>query len=78
MSSITVVPFQTTVPDWLALAVVLLSVALAIATLSLMLVRVRPAAGEDGDSRPAAARDPMLLISALAVIVLAIAAWLLR
>ena len=77
MVSVPVVPLQTGVPDWLALAVVVASVALAVVTLSLMLVRLRPAPDEEHPS-PVMVRDPMLLLSAVCVIALAAAAWLLR
>ena len=68
---------ETGVPDWLALAVIVASVALAALTLSMMLLRLRPSADED-TSTARIVRDPVLLISALSVVALAIAAWLLR
>ncbi|HEX5165652.1 MAG TPA: hypothetical protein VFV93_09675 [Thermomicrobiales bacterium] len=77
MLPVPVVPLQTGVPDWLALAVVVASVALAVLTLSLMLVRLRPAPDEEHDA-PVTVRDPVLLLSIVCVIALAVAAWLLR
>jgi hypothetical protein len=77
MLPVPVVPLQTGVPDWLALVVVVASVALAVLTLSLMLVRLRPATDEEQNT-PVTVRDPMLLLSAVCVIALAAAAWLLR
>ena len=74
----TIPPLQTGVPDWLALAVVIASIILAVLTLSLMLLRLRPATDEEPGSAPGAVRDPVLLLSAACVIVLAVAAWLLR
>ena len=73
-----VVPLQTALPDWLALAVVVASIVLAVLTFSLVLLRLRPAPDEASDSAPATVRDPVLLLSIVSVIVLAIAAWLLR
>ena len=78
MSSALVVPLRASVPDWLALAVVVVAVALAVVTISLMVLRVRPAPDQEAGSWPATVRDPVLLVSAISVIVLAIAAWLLR
>jgi hypothetical protein len=69
---------QTSVPDWLALAVVIASIVLAVVTLSLMLLRLRPAPDEEPDSTVGIVRDPVLLLSAVCVIALAVAAWLLR
>jgi hypothetical protein len=43
----------------------------------MMVVRLRPAPDED-TSTARIVRDPVLLISALSVIALAVAAWLLR
>lgn len=68
---------QTDVPDWLAIAVIIASVLLAVATLSMMLLRLRPSADED-TSTARIVRDPVLLISAIGVMALAVAAWLLR
>ena len=69
---------QTSVPDWLALAVVIASIVLAVVTLSLMLLRLRPAPDEEPGSTAGIVRDPVLLLSAVCVIALAVAAWLLR
>ncbi|MGH9175994.1 MAG: hypothetical protein ACRD1H_16630, partial [Vicinamibacterales bacterium] len=69
MSSEFVVPMRASTPDWLALAVVVVSVALAVVTISLMLLRVRPAPGQEAGSWPATVRDPVLLVSAVSVIV---------
>ena len=69
---------QTTVPDWLALAVVVASIVLAVVTLSLMLLRLRPAPDGEPNHAPGIVRDPVLLLSAVCVIALAVAAWLLR
>lgn len=77
MVVIFVVPMQAGVPDWLALAVVVASIALAVLTLSLMLLRVRPAPDQEAGSARVIVRDPVLLLSAVGVIVLAVAAWLL-
>ena len=71
-------PLQTGVPDWLALAVVIASIVLAVLTLSLMLLRLRPATDEEAGATSRTVRDPVLLLSAACVIVLAVAAWLLR
>lgn len=78
MLSATIVPYQTDLPDWLALAVVVASILLALLTLSLMLLRLRSASDEEPRTTPAVVRDPVLLVSAVGVILLAIAAWLLR
>lgn len=66
------------IPDWLALAVVIASMLLAILTVSLMALRLRPAADEEPGRAPSRVRDPVLLLSAACVVVLAVAAWLLR
>ena len=71
-------PLRADVPDWLALSVVIVSVALAVVTLSLMLIRLRPASDEETGNAPATIRDPVLLLSAVGVILLAVAAWWLR
>ncbi len=73
-----VVPLQADVPDWLALVVVVVSILLAVLTLSLMVLRVRPSADDDASSAQMTVRDPMLMLSVLGVILLAIAAWFLR
>jgi len=78
MVAIFVVPLRAAVPNWLALAVVIASIALALLTLSLILIRIRPAYDEESGSARAMVRDPVLLLSATGVIVLAAAAWLLR
>jgi hypothetical protein len=77
MRTPTIPLLQTDVPDWLVLGAVVTSVVLAAVTLSMMVVRLRPAPDED-TSTARIIRDPVLLISALSVIGLAIAAWLLR
>lgn len=69
---------QTSVPGWLALAVVITSIVLAVVTLSLMLLRLRPATDEHSQDTARAIRDPVLLLSAACVILLAVAAWMLR
>jgi hypothetical protein len=69
---------QTSVPDWLALAVVIASIILAVVTLSLMLLRLRPAPDGEPNHASGIVRDPVLLLSAACVIALACAAWLLR
>jgi hypothetical protein len=72
---------QTSVPDWLALAVVIASITLAVVTLSLMLLRLRPAPDGEPNHASGIVRDPVdpvLLLSAACVIALACAAWLLR
>lgn len=74
----TIPPMQTSVPDWLALAVVIASIVLAVLTLSLMLLRLRPAPDGEPDRVSGIVRDPVLLLSAVCVIALAVAAWLLR
>ena len=74
----TIPPLQTSVPDWLALAVVIASIVLAVVTLSLMLLRLRPAPDEESGGTAGIVRDPVLLLSAACVIALAVAAWLLR
>lgn len=78
MVSAIVVPLQTGVPDWLALTVVSASVVLAVLAFSLMLLRLRPAPDEETGSVPSTIRDPVLLLSIAGVIMLAVAAWLLR
>jgi uncharacterized membrane protein len=77
MRTLTIPILQTDVPDWLALGAVVASVVLAAVTLSMMVVRLRPSPDED-TSTARIVRDPVLLISALSVIALAVAAWLLR
>lgn len=77
MHTPTIPPMQTNVPDWLALGAIAASIVLAVVTLSMMLARLRPAADED-ISTARIVRDPILLISALGVVALAVAAWLLR
>lgn len=72
------VPMRADVPDWLALSVVIASIALAVVTLSLMLLRLRPASEEETGNAPATIQDPVLLLSAVGVILLAVAAWWLR
>jgi hypothetical protein len=72
------IPLRADVPDWLALSVVIASVALAIVTLSLMLLRLRPAPDQETGNAPATVRDPVLFLSAIGVILLAVAAWWLR
>ena len=69
---------QTSVPDWLALAVVIASIILAAVTLSLMLLRLRPAPDEELGRTAGIVRDPVLLVSVAGVIALAVSAWLLR
>ncbi len=78
MISGNVVPMQTGVPGWLALAVVVARIALAILTGLLMLLRLRPATDEDTRAAPSALRDPVLILAVAGVIVLAAAAWMLR
>ncbi|HYI15121.1 MAG TPA: hypothetical protein VEX37_07000 [Thermomicrobiales bacterium] len=80
MQFLTLTPLQVQagVPDWLALAVVIASIVLATLTLSLMLLRLRPTPDEEPDNTSGIVRDPVLLLSAAGVIVLAVAAWLLR
>ena len=78
MVSGNLVPLRADVPDWLALSAVIASVVLAGVTLSLMLLRLRPASDEETGNAPATVRDPVLLISAFGVILLAVATWLLR
>ncbi|HBY45573.1 MAG TPA: hypothetical protein PK593_01260 [Thermomicrobiales bacterium] len=65
-------------PGWLVSAViVVIAIILAITTVVLMLIRPRTVeAGDDGVVRRTV--DPMLILSALVVVGLAIAAWLLR
>jgi hypothetical protein len=77
MPTPTIPLLQTNVPDWLALGAVVASVILAAVTLSMMVVRLRPSPDED-TSTARIVHDPVLLISALSVIGLAVAAWLLR
>lgn len=72
------VPLQVSVPDWLALAVVVTSILLAMLTLSLMVLRIRPSSDDETASAESTVRDPILLLSILGVIALAIAAWMLR
>ena len=78
MRFLTLSPLQTGVPDWLALAVVITSIGLAVLTLSLMLLKLRPATDEEPGTASGIVRDPVLLLSVACVIVLAVAAWLLR
>jgi hypothetical protein len=63
------------VPGWLRLAVVGGNIVLALATVGLMLLQ-RPA-GADESARRGQLVDPMLLVTAMLVILLALAAWLL-
>lgn len=72
------VPLQVSVPDWLALAVVVTSILLAMLTLSLMVLRIRPSSDDETAGAESTVRDPILLLSILGVIALAIAAWMLR
>ncbi len=78
MLPVVLITLQAGVPDWLALSVVVASITLAVVTLSLMLLRVRPAPDEETGRAPSTVRDPVLLLSATGVILLAVAAWLLR
>ena len=78
MVSVNLVPLRADVPAWLAMAVVVASIALAVLTFSLMLLRVRPAPDEETGSAPSTVRDPVLLVSVVSVIVMAVSAWLLR
>lgn len=67
----------TSAPGWLAAAIVIVAITLAVATIAMMLARPRATdGGEDGAGRRFI--DPMLILSALVVIALAVAAWLLR
>ena len=70
-------PARAAGPDWLMGVVVGASIFLAMVTIGLMLLRARPTA-DDPVSRPPVVFDPVLLGSAIAVILLALAAWLLR
>ncbi len=64
-------------PGWLSATIVVVAITLAVATVALMLARPRAIeTGEAGAGRRVV--DPMLILSALAVIALAVAAWLLR
>lgn len=64
-------------PGWLSAVIVVVAITLAVATVALMLARPRATGtGEAGGARRAV--DPMLILSALVVIALAVAAWLLR
>ena len=63
--------------DWLAAVVVGASIVLALVTIRLMFHHARPTADDPVD-RPPVVFDPVLLGSAVAVILLALAAWLLR
>ena len=71
-------PLSAGVPDWLALAVVVASILLAILTVSLTLLRLRPSPDEEAGRELTTVRDPVLLLSAVCVVALAITAWLLR
>lgn len=67
----------TSAPDWLSAAIIIVAITLAVATIVLMLVRPREA-GSDVAAGGRRAIDPMLVVSAVVVVALAIAAWLLR
>lgn len=67
----------TSAPGWLSATIVVVAITLAVATVALMLARPRATdTGEAGAGRRVV--DPLLILSALVVIALAVAAWLLR
>lgn len=61
--------FQTVIPDSVLTGIVVFSILLAVGTMLLMRVRTEPA-GDDGE-RKRPPFDPVLLASALAVIIMA-------
>ncbi|HEX2280167.1 MAG TPA: hypothetical protein VHG52_00265 [Thermomicrobiales bacterium] len=68
--------FQTIIPDSILLGIIVVSALLAVATMVLMFVRMQSSpAGEEGRRPPF---DPVLLGSAIAVLVLAAVAYLTR
>src|SRR4051812_28302316 len=72
-----VAPLWLDVPNWVSLTIVVASIALALLVIALMFVRVRPASDEDS-RYPDRYLDPVLVISALTVIGLALAVWISR
>jgi hypothetical protein len=73
-------PLQSTIPEWLTLAIVVISVALALAAVVMMTQQARPAPGDaaGGERYPRRYLDPVLFSSALVVILLAVVVWILR
>lgn len=68
-------------PDWVVAAIVIASIAVALLTVLAMFRRVRqPDAGAAPAGRhyPERYRDPVLVISALGIVALALAVWWLR
>ena len=63
-------------PDWLIVGIVVVAVLLALLSVALMVVRTRPARddSEDTDATryPQLTREPVLIISALVIVVLAL------
>jgi hypothetical protein len=77
MPDVLVAPARTSAADWLALAGATTAIVLALLTLGLALARPRRLPGAAPET-PARGADPVLLVSAAVVILLALAAWLLR
>jgi hypothetical protein len=65
--------FQTRIPDTVLIGIVAVSILLAVMTIVLMRVRTRPTPGGERQSPPF---DPVLLGSAIAVIIMAGIAYL--
>lgn len=77
MEGLTAPVLALAAPGWLSAAIVIAAITLAVATIALMLGRPRAAgSGEGGEKRRVV--DPLVILSALVVIGLAAAAWLLR
>jgi hypothetical protein len=71
-------PAQTSMPDWLLIATIGVSIMLALVAAAMMFVRTRPMPEDEQGQQPRRYIDPVLLISAAGVILLALAAWILR
>jgi hypothetical protein len=67
-----------TISDSLALGIVIFSILLAVLVAALLFARVRPAPGDEPLRHPSRYIDPVLLVSALVVVLLALAVWWLR
>ena len=63
-------------PDWLVVAIVAVAVLLALLSVALMFGRTRPSPDDSGDQDatryPPLTREPVLIISALIIVVLAL------
>ncbi|HUG14055.1 MAG TPA: hypothetical protein VMM78_03465 [Thermomicrobiales bacterium] len=77
MDQVTRLPPLAAVSGWMTASIVAASVVLALLAVALMFARARGAGEEAGGQRPVYI-DPVLIVSAAGVIVLALAAWLTR